>query len=484
MDEELPPDVRLLASMRSVGYSLTDAIADLIDNSLTAGARSIEVIGDPVAGEFLLIQDDGRGMTYNQARRALQFAGSVVESRDADDLGRFGLGLKTASLSQARKLSILTWHRGEFTALQWDIDYVLKEGRWLVKVLAPGDFAHIPEAAEFSTSGKGTMVVWENLDILLGMAADAEKRMAQVLAPLRSHLALVFHRYLEGASRRRRVAIRVNGTEVKALDPFLSGNRATQISPKDTFRINGSTIEFESFVLPHHSKLTPEESRRPDLGSEMRNWQGFYFYRADRLISWGGWHGIVRQTELTKHTRIRVDFPNYLDHLWQLDIKKSKVIPPREFLTRYRSIVERETSKSQKVQKHRGRKISTEQGYVPLWDLVANRDGSVQCQINRDHPAVSSLLARSGSGSAEAALLQDIERTVPLQDIYLRLADGAASGSSDYSATELIDRLHRLWDSGLVPESGESTLQLISRIEPFSEVADLSALISDARSRR
>lgn len=484
MDEELPPDVRLLASMRSVGYSFIDAIADLIDNSLTAGAHSIEIIGDPVAGQHLLIQDDGRGMSHEQAKLALQFAGSVVNHRDADDLGRFGLGLKTASLSQARKLSLLTWHQGRFTALQWDVDYVLKEGRWLVKVLDPKDFAHIPEAADFSASGKGTMVVWETLDILLGNTDDPEKRMAEVLAPLRGHLALVFHRYLGGRSRRHRVRIRVNGTEVHGLDPFLSGNRATQISPKDSFRIDGSAIEFESFVLPHHSKLTAEESRRPDLGAEMRNWQGFYFYRADRLISWGGWHGIVRQGELTKHTRIRVVFPNDLDHLWQLDIKKSKVIPPREFLARYRPIVEREAGKSQRVQKHRGRKLTTEQGYVPLWELVANRDGSVRAQINRDHPAISSLLSRAGSGGEEAALLQDLERTVPLQDIYLKLAEGSASGPPEYSDAELIDRLHRLWDAGLVPEGEESTRDLVSRIEPFSEVPDLSALISAAKNRR
>lgn len=470
--------------MRSVGYSFTDAIADLIDNSLTAGADSIEIIGDPVAGQHLLIVDDGRGMSREEALRALQFAGSAVENRDADDLGRFGLGLKTASLSQARKLSILTWHRGQFTALQWDIDHVLGRGRWLVKVLSPADFAHITDAAEFSANGQGTMVVWENLDLLLGNAEDPEKRMAQVLAPLREHLALVFHRYLDGGSRRRSVSMKVNGTEVKALDPFLSGNRATQTSPKDSFRIDGSKIEFESFVLPHHSKLTPEESRRPDLGAEMRNWQGFYFYRADRLIAWGGWHGIVRQTELTKHTRIRVDFPNDLDHLWQLDIKKSKVIPPREFLNRYRPIVERETGKSQRVQKHRGRKLTAEQGYVPLWDVVVNRDGSVRCQINRDHPAISSLLSHSGAGSTEAALLQDLERTVPLQDIYLRLAEGSSSEPSPYTDAELIDRLHGLWDSGLVPEDEESTRQMISRIEPFSEVPDLRTLISIARGRR
>ena len=141
--EVIPPSVNLLESMRSVGYSLEAAVADLIDNSIAAGAHHIVIDADVVDGKYVAILDDGHGMTSVDAREALRLAGTTGNREDSD-LGRFGLGLKTASLSQARCLTVITKQAGTITALRWDIDFVQDKGQWLLLVLEETDLSNVP----------------------------------------------------------------------------------------------------------------------------------------------------------------------------------------------------------------------------------------------------------------------------------------------------------------------------------------------------
>ncbi len=91
-DEVLVPGVDLLESMRSVGYSFESALSDIIDNSITAGARNVEIVVEPIRAEFVTIFDDGFGMGPAEARDALRLAGTRSAERSEADLGRFGLG--------------------------------------------------------------------------------------------------------------------------------------------------------------------------------------------------------------------------------------------------------------------------------------------------------------------------------------------------------------------------------------------------------
>ena len=324
--EVIAPSVNLLQSMRSVGYSLGAAVADLVDNSITAGAHSVVIDADVVDGKYMAILDDGRGMTSTVAREALRLAGSVGDREDSD-LGRFGLGLKTASLSQARCLTVVTKRAGMITALRWDIDFVRDSGQWLLIVLDETDLIDLPLWDKLNAQVAGTLVVWNDLDLLLGDTTTPGPFLAERLGSVRSSLALVFHRFL--ARRRERLSIKVNGIALRPVDPFLSENPKTQRTGPEVIDIGGAEVRIEAFTLPHPSGLTPEELRRPDLGKGMREAQGFYVYRNERLISHGHWYGLARMNELSKQTRVQVDVPPSLDALWQLDIKKSQAEPWR-----------------------------------------------------------------------------------------------------------------------------------------------------------
>ena len=168
---DVAPSVRLLESMRSVGYSFEAALADLIDNSITAGATTIDVDADVIDGEYVAILDDGRGMSSELAKEALRLAGHAGE-RDVDDLGRFGLGLKTASLSQARSVTVVTRRAGATTALRWDIDHVLETGRWSLLLLGDDQIQHLPLWDSLNAQESGTLVIWRSLDLLLGDSYD------------------------------------------------------------------------------------------------------------------------------------------------------------------------------------------------------------------------------------------------------------------------------------------------------------------------
>lgn len=471
--ETLPPGVNLLESMRSVGYSLEAAVADLIDNSITATAHHIVIDADVVDGKYLAILDDGRGMTASEAREALRLAGDVGDRKESD-LGRFGLGLKTASLSQARCLTVITKRAGVVTALRWDIDFVRKSGKWLLIVLDRTDLNGLPLWAEFDAQPSGTLVLWNELDLLLGDTTSPGAFLAERLGGVRSNLALVFHRFL--ADRRDRISITVNGITLRPIDPFLSDNPKTQRTPPETLQIGGAEVRVEGFTLPHPSGLTPGERQRPDLGEGMREAQGFYVYRNRRLISHGHWYGLARMNELSKQTRVQVDVPSTLDALWQLDIKKSRAEPPQSFKLRLRQLIDPILNRGRRVHSFRGRRENTEVAHV--WTKLKTREG-FGYEVNLKSPLVESVLSRLDTDDAErvVGLLQTIASTFPLMDAYVEVATNAPSITPRPEQEALITSLRNIRRSGLFSEDPKIAVTQLAGVEPFNSLADLNTLV-------
>ncbi|MCS5713527.1 ATP-binding protein [Herbiconiux sp. CPCC 205716] len=477
-DEILVPGVELLDSMRSVGYSFHAAIADLVDNSITAEARQIEIIGDPVESRYVSLLDDGLGMSADGARAALQLAGSARDSmRSSGDLGRFGLGLKTASLSQARQLTVLTKRDGVVTGLRWDIDHVRQTGEWSLMVLNERDCSTLPNANALLERECGTLVVWQELDYLLGAAARPDQVMAERLEDLRDHLSLTFHRFLDDGTRKP-LRILVNGVPVKALDPFLSTNSRTQTSPVEPLSIGGQRIEFQAFTLPHHSALSKSERDRWDLGNGMRERQGFYIYRNKRLISYGHWYGLARREELSKQSRVRVDIPNTVDHLWQLDIKKSRAEPPQAFRVHFKRVMDQVIGKSKRVHTFRGRRES-DQNVVRLWNKISDRDG-YRYEINPEHPVVSAVAdsVREEGRAQFRRLLTDLSQSFPTGDLYVEASKRAPSVRPSADEEEILTRLRSLRSMGTLGRSTpEQMTQMLRSAEPFDRVDNLGELV-------
>jgi hypothetical protein len=472
--EVIQPSVNLLASMRSVGYSFAAAIADLIDNCITAGAGRITIDADVVEGNYVAVLDDGRGMTSEVAREALRFAGSVGD-RDVSDLGRFGLGLKTASLSQARCLTVVTKRDNTVTALRWDVDFVRESGTWLLIVLDDTEVRDLPLWGELEGQPSGTLVVWSELDLLLGDTLTPGAHLADRLGGVRSNLALVFHRFL--ADRRERLIITVNGIALRPIDPFLSDNPKTQRTALETLQISGAEVYVEGFTLPHPSGLTAEQRRRPDLGEGMREAQGFYVYRNRRLISHGHWYGLARMNELSKQTRVKVDVPTALDALWQLDIKKSRAEPPASFKIRLRQLIEPILDRGHRVHTFRGRRERADVAHV--WTKLKTRDGFFY-EVNLDSPLVGAVLSRLDAEDVErvVGLLQTVATTFPVMDAYVEIAANVPALDARPAPEALIARLKDMRKSGIFDDDPDIVLTQLGAVEPFNTVDDLQALIN------
>lgn len=472
--EPIPPSINLLESMRSVGYSLEAALADIIDNSITADASSVTIDVDVVRGEYVAILDDGKGMDPKTAREALRLAGEADE-RQSNDLGRFGLGLKTASLSQGRCLSVVTKQGGVITGLRWDIDYVLEVGEWLLLVLDDVELERLPLWNNLQALPSGTLVVWESLDFLLSDSDAPGTFLADRLKAVHENLGLVFHRYLSGKGGKLQICL--NGVDVRPIDPFLVSNPGTQRSAPERLSIDGNEVSVQAFTLPHSSRLSTEERKRSDLTTEMRQNQGFYVYRNKRLISHGHWHGLQSMDEATKQTRVQVDVPSSLDKLWQLDIKKSRAEPPPSFKRRLKQLISPILVPGRKVHTYRGRRSTSKT--KPLWSVFETREG-FGYEINEEHPLIEAVLSSLEPENVASVLrlLQTLAETFPIMDAYARAANNQNVAAPAQDPAVTMKRLREIRDAEILGGSADAIAENLSAVEPFDSVPNLAELVA------
>jgi hypothetical protein len=485
-EEELPPAPQLMESLRAVGYSLEAAVADLIDNSITAAATHVDVFFSAEDEPYLAIIDDGTGMSPEQARTAMCLAGTSPDrARQADDLGRFGLGLKTASLSQCRELTVVTRQDGVVTALRWDLAHLAATGRWALLTLSEAEASTLPRYGELWAVPTGTLVVWRQLDRLpSARQAIFAKAFNEQMLSARDHLSLVFHRFLSGRDGLAKVSMALNGVRLREVDPFLEDHRATQRGPSESFTVDGERIDVQPFTLPYISKLTAAEKRTAHIAGRLRESQGFYIYRARRLVIWGTWFRLVPKDDLGKLARVRVDIPNTLDHLWSLDIKKSAAVPPTQIRDQLRRLVDRIVHPSQRAQLYRGRPAAASDKVVRTWNLVDER-GEFRYEINRDHPLLAALDGQLEDDARRllGELLRNIESSFPVEDAYNRLGGDNVHAPQRADEDGLRNYAAMLWS--VFSKDGGSPEEFVSRlrsVEPFALARSPEALLREAAS--
>lgn len=380
----------LIESMRDIGYSLETALADVIDNSITARATEINLLAQLGPARIGLL-DNGEGMAEADLLEAMRPGSrNPLEDRHESDLGRFGLGLKTASFSQCRKLTVVTRRNGETAVAQWDLDHVASSNRW--EVCIPADVGSVPWVELLGE--RGTLIVWENLDRVVSThhAADEAQQFVRRMDEACRHLELVFHRFLSGEPGLARVRISVNGRALEAFDPFHSNHPATLRGPVEQIRLGNETVAIQAFTLPHHQKVTPAEwDRYAGPAGYVKN-QGFYVYRSRRLIIHGTWFGLARQMELTKLVRVRVDIPNRLDSAWKIDVRKASAQLPYQVRERLRGMIETLGAASKRIYTTRGRRL-IEEHRLPAWNRVQEK-GSISYRLNPEHPVLAGFAAR------------------------------------------------------------------------------------------
>lgn len=385
-----PEPESLLQSVRSFGYSIETAIADLIDNSITANATEIKIdYGIDRYSSFVRVEDNGIGMNEKDLVNAMRIGSfNPLENRDENDLGRFGLGLKTASFSQCRRLTVKTRNKsGKQFIRCWDLDIVAKEKEW---VLIRGciDNGSEENLNEFSGSSSGSIILWEKLDRLVesGELKTDKEHFYRKFENVRKHLGITFHRFLET----RELSISVNNEEVEAFNPFnVSGNIPSTELPEEQLSIRNQQIKIQPYILPHESKLSQDERKQLQIIKGWTEHQGIYLYRNKRLIADGTWLDLnFRKKESQRLCRICIDIPNTLDNEWQIDVRKASAKIPDIIRKRVNSICFTSIEKAIKIYTTRGayiRRNGQKKEILYLW-LAKRRHGVKSYHINEKHP--------------------------------------------------------------------------------------------------
>ena len=403
-------------SYRSFGYNLSTAIADIIDNSISANATTIEINFLWKGKDSVIsILDNGKGMNLEELIIAMTPGSKDPEdTRDEKDLGRFGMGLKTASFSQCKRLTVITKKEGFATIKRcWDIDFINSEEEWTLLDYV-SDESYLEKVEKLKS---GTLIVWELLDRIVGNSKvdnEAVKNaFYQEMATVNEHLSLVFHRFIES----KKIKLFTNTYEIAAWNPFL-----LNLTPKPEMgqlEVLINNVEVTYFILPHMSKISNEDYEKSGGPLGWYQQQGFYIYRGDRLLVSGDWLGIEKKREYSKLARIAINFPNANDFDWNLDIKKSTATPPIEIRKELARIAKMAVMKSAKIYNWRGQKtVSSDynnQSFESLWKDETNREGIKKYKINKKHPIIKQLLDSEKENKLFSKALKLIEENIPLE---------------------------------------------------------------------
>jgi len=479
LELEVPPNPSaLIESMRAFGYSLPTAIADLIDNSITAGARQIDVEFSWKGPESTVaVIDDGAGMDEETLNDAMRLGSrNPSDPRDPGDLGRFGLGLKSAGWSVARSLTVVSKAPGDVPRTRrWDLDHVAATGTW--SLLAEGTDSAARLFARLGAARSGTVVLLERADRLVGDApaddARARDRFLAAVSSTARHLGMVFHRFLSG---RDAITLAVNDVQIEPWDPFLEDHPATQRLPEDTLTLAGQRIQVAPFVLPHVSKLGTESH---GLAAGVRGWnahQGYYVYRARRLLVAGDWLGLRRmqQEEHYKLARIRVDLDNASDQQWQIDVRKASARIPGPLVDQMRAIAETTRRQAASAYRFRGKTTarSSARGSLSfVWEQVTGRNGQRGFRVNRKHPALAALLDDPQTVTSVERAIRLVEENLPVEAIVMDTRehpDEARPRPFDSGSGEVADLLRETHAAMIAAgSSGEDALRALATVEPF-----------------
>lgn len=357
----IPSARRLTESLRDIGYDLSAAVADLVDNSLDADAEDIRIdVGHDLDGGWIRIADDGVGMTERQLEEAMRYGSS--RSYGPTDLGHFGLGLKTASLSQGRRLTVATRStiRGPIRIRRWDLDAIARTDSWQLERATARESSTVLTDPLVGTTG--TVVLWEHLDRVLGVRRPggdaAARRLEAAIHEISEHLAMAFHRFLAGDAPGPPLSIHVAGARLVPWDPFSTDEPLTRILPVQSLPIEHAGVRHEVLVQPYvlpaqHHFSSPTAHEAAGGPNRWNRQQGLYIYRRDRLIQSGGWNRLRTMDEHAKLARIAIDIPPGADSAFRINVSKMTVGLPDGLRPQLRALIAGVVSLAQDVYRRR-----------------------------------------------------------------------------------------------------------------------------------
>lgn len=486
--QSIPEARLLLASLRSVGYNEETAIADIIDNCISAQAHEIEIQFD-WEKKRILISDDGFGMSERDLIENMRIGSSDPSKiRDEHDLGRFGMGMKTAAFSLGKKLTVVTKSDSAVSNASWDLEQIPEIG-WNLIVQEES------EISEFASQigEQGTIIIIENLDRVIDIDDEkkAKNKFYRIASKTEKHLALTFHRFIEEDG----LVLKLNGNLIKAWNPFVLENSATQELPEESVFSDNNSAEviIQPYVLPHKTKFASDDDYQAAGGPKGWNYhQGVYVYRNRRLIICGTWFDYIKKEPAYNLARIKIDITSASDEDWKIDIKKSTASLPsyvRESLEREIDLC---TEASARVYNSRG-SYSKSNVNVPNLDYVweqRKKNGRYSFHINRKHSLLNSIKKQlDDQGKLTlSAYLTLVENFAPF--MHSGVADSLQKGKADpepdktsleyqVQIKELTDMIKLFLSQGFTKEETQSTLLDMPNYRHLRE--DIIRLVEEAQ---
>lgn len=464
----------VINSLRSIGYSFQTAIADIIDNSISAKAKNVW-IESPISndeGLFITILDDGEGMNKEALFNAMKY-GSQRDFYDEKDLGRFGFGLKSASLSQCRNLTVVSKFNEEVNAFRRDLDVVLEDNERNCMQLEKEEIDNLPSVSNLYKLENGTLVIWEKFDFI------EQRDPNHVLAELSKevdkaddYLRLIFHRYLN--KKINSLNILINGTKLMGYDPFLENHPKTTTRTSSQIPFAGSIIVVQPFTLPHQNDLTAEDFEL--LGSNrISTGQGFYIYRNERLIVYGSWFKLVRDynSELYKYGRIKVDLPSSLDKVMEIDIKKERAVLPSSVLNQLREYVKTVTIESKNKTSKRAR-LTYDEDDTKLWNKRKTRENKDEYYVNLNSIFIKTFLDDFDDKDKQKIinLINMVGSSIPYNDIYNSMCNKNIGSDNENRTLDIyvqmgIEYFYKF--KKIMQKTDEEVLDFVCSHEPFND---------------
>lgn len=489
--DSTPKAKGLIISFRSMGYTIETAIADLVDNCIAASATKIQIYFD-WSTQKIYILDNGNGMEKEELIEAMDLAsGDPVLLRQSGDLGRFGMGMKTASFSIGRNLLVVSKKGNFISNAFWDIDYVIQEGKWqtlswdektinmLIKSLPMG-FKQCFESS-------GTLVVISNLDKLIdnNNIDKSKKIFYETIESVKKHIALHFHRFIE----EDKLEIYLNDNHIDPWNPFQASNVATQELPVEEYNFHGKQVRIEPYILPHETKFVSENDFENAGGNDWNRYQGFYVYRNRRLIEYGTWFRKLKKEPAYRLARIKLDITSESDMDWNIDILKSKVKLPsylRDIVVRIAS----ETSRlSIKIYNSRGgyikKKKDDNNDLVYVWEQKKNNNGNYSFYLNKKHPLLKKILQNNSDENNVIlkAYLKLVENYVPsmMSGVASQFSEDKKDDiSNDLKSIDIMEIKEYILNFRQVGISDDEIIKLLKGMKQYSYISkEISDIVKE-----
>jgi len=422
-DASPDPSSHIKTLMR-IGYTMPSAVSDILDNSITANAKNIEVHSLPGLQEpNISILDDGEGMSLEELIHNMKIGcKDPSHERFRGDLGRFGSGMKTASFSQSRKLTIISKKAGNpICAAIWDIERIENENAWCLEVLDEDEVKAHPLLLIDNQKEHGTQVIWEKLTCLnkTNHSLDAEAIMASNLSELRGYIALHFHKFMDGKNKRN---FFINNSQLQGIDPFMTRSSGYQEGRSERLRCKGGYIEINTHVLPHFKRMEGRALERLGGANGIVQNQGLYIYRENRLINAGGWLGLAKTSQLGALARVEVNVPSSLDQEWATDVKKSSLQLPPRIKKELRKFLSDPIKRSKRVYTYRGKQDQANK----YWNIQENEnDKTISYQISAENDFLTDIF-RVISEEQKSQLIKYLgllAENIPLNHIYQKMSE-------------------------------------------------------------